>query len=566
MSVIRCFLLLVSSVAVLTGCARKNSAASDSNRRPITIAIAGDIDSFNPLFAEDVTAGEINDLLFPGLVGSSFDTSKGMLIYTPLLARSWEFKAEHCDLLFHLRSGAMWSDGQPVSARDVQFSYELYGDPEVGSVRQGSVSGLRGWQGKPDITRSVEILDDTTVVFHFEMASPSQLFDAGLPILPAHVLAAIPRKELRTHEINRSPVVSGPFRLERWTPLEGVILASNPSSTLPFPARASSLVFRVVPEYRTRVSQLAAGEVDVVADIRPEDAGTVSASAVRLVATPGRDYDFLGWNNIDPALFQKSGGKTVRPHPLFGSAPVRRALTMAIDRASIVKSYLGSYGHEATGGISPLFKWAYNDTLKPLPFDRAGAAALLEQEGWRDSDGDGILEKNGKRFSFSLKVSAGNALRNAVATAVQQQLHDVKVEMTIEQVERGTFWDNLTARRYDAWLAGFSVPLQMKLDDLWGSDLAKYPFNVTGFRNARVDSILAASRRLQNETDGASLWKQFQDILSEEQPCTFLFWIDSITGVSTRVRGTSIGILGTTHEAWNWSLENQARDRLAQAR
>jgi peptide/nickel transport system substrate-binding protein len=190
----------------------------------------------------------------------------------------------------------------------------------------------------------------------------------------------------------------------------------------------------------------------------------------------------------------------------------------------------------------------------------------LEQEGWRDSDGDGVLEKNGKRFSFSLKVPAGNALRNAVATAVQQQLHDVKVEMTIEQVERGTFWDNLTARRYDAWLAGFSVPLQMKLDDLWGSDLAKYPFNVTGFRNARVDSILAASRRLQNETDGAGLWRQFQAILSEEQPCTFLFWIDSITGVSTRVRGTSIGILGTTHEAWNWSLENQDGDPLAQAR
>jgi peptide/nickel transport system substrate-binding protein len=239
---------------------------------------------------------------------------------------------------------------------------------------------------------------------------------------------------------------------------------------------------------------------------------------------------------------------------------------MAIDRASIVKSYLGGFGHEATGCISPLFKWAYDSALKPVPFDRAAAAALLEREGWRESNGDGVLEKNGKKFAFSLKVPAGNTLRNAVATAVQQQLHEVKVEMTIEQVEQGTFWENLTARRYDAWLAGFSVPLQMKLDDLWGSDLAKYPFNVTGFRSTRVDSILAASRRLENESDGAALWRQFQAVLSEEQPCTFLFWIDAITGVSPRVRGTTIGILGTTHEAWNWSLEGMDGDRVALAR
>ncbi len=557
---LRC-LIFCTLILVLAGCGKDGHNKSADQQRPVVIAIEGDVDSFNPLFAEDVTAGEINDLFFPGLVGSTFDTTAGMLKYTPLLARSWEFENQHRDLIFHLKSGVRWSDGLPVTARDVQASYRLYGDPALGSVRQSAVQNLQTWNGKPDIGRSVQPIDDSTVVFHFARAYPSQLFDAGLPILPAHVLDTIPAKELRAHSFNRNPIVSGPFMLKEWTPLEGIVLASNPTSTLPFPAKLSQLVFRVLPDYRTRVSQLMAGEVDVVTGLRPEDASTIAASGapVRIVSSPGRDYDFLGWNNIDPIAYNASGGKRIQPHPLFGSARVRRALTMAIDRQQLVSAYLAGHGSVAVGGISPVFRWAYNDTLKPLPYDPVRAAKLLEEDGWRDSDGDGILDKDGRKFSFSLKIPAGNQMRISVATAIQQELRAVKIDMAIEQVERGTFWDNLTARKYDACLAGFSVPLQLQLDDLWGSDLAQYPFNVTGFRNARVDAILAATKKFQSEVDTAPLWKEFQGILNDEQPCTMLYWIDAITGVNTRVAGTHIGLLGTTQEACEWHLEPDER-------
>jgi len=96
------------------------------------------------------------------------------------------------------------------------------------------------------------------------------------------------------------------------------------------------------------------------------------------------------------------------------------------------------------------------------------------------------------------------------------------------------------------------VPLQMQLDDLWGSDLEKYPFNLTGFRNTRIDKILATARTLKAEADGASLWKEFQKIIHEEQPCTFLYWINNIVAVNKRVHGTRIGVLGVTHHAWEW--------------
>jgi len=546
----------------LLGCETKKEGMTGASHRPVvTIAIEGDIDSFNPLFAEDITAGEINDLLFPALVSSSFDITSGELTYGPLLARSWEYADEGRDVVFHLLPNARWTDGSPVTARDVQLTYELYGDPAVASVRQAAVDNLRRTRGELDVRKSVEVRDDSTVVFHFAAASPGQLFDAGLPILPAHVLEKLPRKDLRTDPVSTSPVSFGPFSLARWIPLQEVVLESNAQSVVPYPAKLSQLILRIIPEYRTRLSQLESGEVDVVGGIRPEDARelTRNAAAVEIISTPGRDYDFLGWNNIDPEAAATTTSATVKPHKLFGSSGVRRALTMAINREELVEAYLGDHGRVAFGGISPLFTWAYHQSMKPLPFDPQRSSSLLEEEGWRDSDGDGVLDKNGLRFSFVLKVPAGNQMRTVVAAAVQQQLRHVKIEMRIEQVERATFWQEVTMRKYDAWLAGFSVPLQMQLDDLWGSDLQKYPFNLMGFQNARVDSILAAVRSLKAESDGALLWREFQEIVQEEQPCTFLFWINNIVAVNKRVRGTRIGVLGTLHHAWEWHVDTTAQ-------
>jgi peptide/nickel transport system substrate-binding protein len=552
-----CLVLPLVLSIPLVGCGTKKEGESGSLHRPVVvIAIAGDIDSFNPLFAEDIAAGEINDLLFPALVSSDFDLNSGKLTYGPLLARSWEYANQDRDIVFHLLPNARWSDGTPVTARDVQLTYELYGDPDVASVRQAAVDNLRHTGGKLDIRKSVEAKDDSTVLFHFARAYPGQLFDAGLPILPAHILVNLPRKAIRTDPVNKSPVGFGPFSLTRWTPLQEIVLQPNPESVVPYPAKLSQLILRIIPDYRSRLSQLQSGDVDMVSGVRPDDADKLAADAhdVEIISTPGRDYDFLGWNNIEIETHAGSSSATIRPHRLFGSSIVRKALTMAINRDELVHAYLGKHGQVAFGGISPLFKWAYDDSLRPLPFDPQGSRELLEREGWKDTGGDGILVRDKVRFSFVLKVPAGDQLRTVVAAAVQQQLKQVKIDMKIEQVERATFWQEVTTRKYDAWLAGFSVPLQMQLDDLWGSDLAKYPFNLTGFRNARVDSILAAARNLKSETDGAALWKEFQRIVHEEQPCTFLYWINSIVAVNRGVRGTRIGVLGTMHNAWEWHV------------
>jgi peptide/nickel transport system substrate-binding protein len=555
----RLFVLILPLMLCCLCCSRGAKEQTGKGKDYIVIAIQGDVDSFNPLFAEDVTAGEINDLIFPGLVDSKFDTARGVLDYQPLLAKSWEYRNDNRDIVFHMRTDAKWSDGVSVTARDVQLSYELYGDTLVASVRQSSVEGLlKSKEGRLQIHEAVEVVNDSTVVFHYERPYAGQLFDAGLPIMPAHVYGKLPRQALRENPVNQNPIGSGPFLLKSWKPLQEIILESSPTSVLPCPARLARIIFRVIPDTHTRLAQLRSGEVDLVANVRVEDAIELQKSSqLRVIPTGERVYDALNWNNLDPKEYAETRGRVIRPHPLFGDASVRRALTLATNRKEIVQSYLRAFGCEAIGPVSPLFRWAYNDTLKPLPYDPVAAAALLAECGWRDTDGDGVLDKGGRRFSFVLKITAGDQLRSNIASIVQDELHALKIDVRVEQVERSVFWKDLMQKRYDAWISGFSVPLQMQLDEMWGSDLRQSPFNLVSFRNKRVDEILKGAKRIHKETEYASAWKEFQVILYDEQPCTFLYWLNGLVAINRRVHGTKIGVLGTLHHAWEWHVEPQ---------
>ena len=157
----------------LGGCSKKSSESPAADGIVVE-AIEGDVDSFNPLFAQDANAGEINDLLYPALMNARFDTSAGMLEYQPLIAKSWEIENGNVDLRFHLRTDGRWSDGAPLTARDVQLSYVLYCDTQVASLRQNSIKGLKkSSTGTLDVRQAVEVVNDSdkiSVHVHFGVA------------------------------------------------------------------------------------------------------------------------------------------------------------------------------------------------------------------------------------------------------------------------------------------------------------------------------------------------------------------------------------------------------------
>jgi len=546
-------LILVALLLLLPGCRSREQNTHDEET--VVVGIPADISTLNPIFVQEVTEGEITELIYPMLVEAMFDTTVGVLRFRPSLAHSWEFRNSDRDIVFHLRPGVLWSDSLPVTARDVCFTYELYGDATIGSIRQSALDGLqRADDGSIDIRRSIEVPDDSTVIFHFRRAYAGQLFDAGLPIVPTHIFGSVPRSGLRTHPSNRKPVGAGPFALESWKPMQELVLVSNPLSRLPGPAVLKRLVLRILPDNLSRLQELKAGRIDLVGGLEPLDVAGIRSSApsVNIVSISERQYFFVGWNNIDGTAYSASKGASVIPHSLFGSATVRRALTYAINRKEMLATLLGNWGKEATGPISPLFRWARNDTLTPWPYDPAMASKLLAAEGWIDRNGDGIREKGGRPFSFSLILPAGDQFYLDIANLVQRQLREVGVEAHIQPVDGSVFFPTLMEKKYDACVAGFEIPLQIQMDDFWNSDLRRYPFNIVSFRNRRVDGILASAKRTVHEVETGPLWKEFQAILHQEQPCTFLFWSSRLVGVNRRVQGAKIGVLGTLYHAWEW--------------
>jgi peptide/nickel transport system substrate-binding protein len=361
---------------------------------------------------------------------------------------------------------------------------------------------------------------------------------------------------LRTNPNNSAPLSACPFRVERWNRQQEVVLARNTKSTLPYPAFLDRAIFRVIPEYTTRITALKAGEIDFLERIQPDDALDMKKShpEIRIEEMRGRYYDFVGWSNIDNDAFNKSGGKVVKPHPLFGSNKVRRALTMAINRQALLEALLGDYGTPAVTSFSPIFKWALNDTLKPLPYDAGRAMTLLKEEGWEDHNGDGILDKGGKKFAFTIYTNSGNARRIAAAEYIQSDLKKIGIDVKIEKEESNVFFENLNNRRHAAFVSGFGIASEIDPEDIWGSDLKTHPYNAVGFQNKRTDELIQLGRSVIEAEQAAPYWKEFQAIIHEEQPYTYLYWVSNLVAINNRVQKTHVTTFDALYHLYEWQV------------
>lgn len=575
------FFVLSAAVFFLGACgggkgggsqAGKSRAAMDTT---LVVAILGDADYLNPVLSSTVTSSEIVGLLYPSLVQAEFDTTSGLLNYLTIgktlrpvvpgkakkspkgaLAKRWFMAPDSKSITYILRDDAFWNDGKPIVSRDFKFSYALYGNPVIASTRQQFLAELVGAdKGSVDFDRAIETPDDTTLVFRFYKPVPEHLaiYHTSLTPLPRHLWEKVKPEDFRHSPLNQNPVGAGPYKLRAWRQQQELLIASNRRTNLPKPGNIPVIAYRIVPDYTVRLAQLQTGEADVVENVKPEDfTALMKANSKVEIKTVGlRAYDYVGWSNIDQELYRKSG--VIRPHPLFGSPRVRLALTMAIDRQSIIDGYLKQYGVICNTDISPSLKWAYDSRLEPVAYDPERAAALLRAEGWLPGS-DGILQKNGRRFSFTLYTNAGNARRNYASVIIQQNLRAAGIDCKLEVQESNVFFDNLQSKKYDAWMAGWAIGLEIDPLDVWGSDLKKSPFNFTGYRNPRIDELCELAKQKMNHMDAKPYWLEYQQILYRDQPVTFLYWMRETHGFNGRIEGEELNISGPFYNIDDWNL------------
>jgi peptide/nickel transport system substrate-binding protein len=579
------YLLIIATMLTLSSCNRdnnskgnasKNRAAMDST---LVISMLGDADYLNPVIGATVTSSNIFGLIYPSLLQSEFDTTTGLMNYMALekklrsvtpgqgkkapkgaIARSWRLSDDHKSLTYILRSDAFWDDGKPIVSADFKFSYQLYGNPVIASARQQYLAELVGAdKGKVDFDKAIETPNDTTLIFRFFKPVPEQLalFHTSLTPLPAHRWKNVKPDEFRHSPLNLTPLGAGPYKLKSWQQQQEISLVSSRKSNLPKPGNIPAISFKVVPDYTVRLTELQTGAVDVVENIKPEDfTALLKANRKIDIKTVGlRVYDYVGWSNIDQAEYRKNG--IVKPHALFGSATVRVALTNAIDRQAIIDGYLKQYGVICNNDISPSLKWAYNNKITPHPYDPAKASALLKSEGWLPGS-DGILQKNGKKFSFVLYTNAGNARRNYASVIIQQNLRAIGIDCKLDVQESNVFFENLQSGKLDAWMAGWSIGLEIDPLDSWGSDLKKSRFNFPGYRNPRIDELSELAKQKMDPVQARPYWLEYQEILHRDQPITFLYWIRETQGFNKRIEGAELNISGTFYNVDDWRLRPSA--------
>jgi len=491
----------------------------------VIIGATGDFDSFNELNAASSEALQvIQYLLFMSL--TALDEN---LQFAPQLAASWAFAPGDTLLTFHLRQDVKWTDGVPTTAHDVLFTYQLAIDTTV----------VYPAASRFDQTSKVEVLDDYTVRFHFKRAYPEALFDTQMPILPKHLLEKIPRAKIAECEFNRKPIGNGPFKLAEWLANQRVVFEANPEYAWGRP-KLDRVVFQIIPDETVLLTNLVTGAVDVVPSLSPLSFKQVEQNAsLQKLRYAGRNYAFIAWNNA---------------RPLF-TPRVRQALTHAINKQEIINTLLEGFAQPAIGPLLS-FNWAYDKNLRDVPFDPAAAQNLLQREGWRDTNGDGIWDKQGRKLELTLKTNADNQLRRDIAVMVQAQLKKIGVQARVEAVEWNLLLNQVFEKRdFDGLISAWDADFSVNPSPLWHSEAIANGYNIVSYRKARVDSLLDKARALVDRRAAEPLWHEFQKIIVEDSPYTFLFAQERLAAVNRRVQNVKMDVRSWLVNIHAWETE-----------
>lgn len=476
-----------------------------------------------PTIGDGTTANsDVADQLFLRLalpaIGRPTSGDKG---FRPQLARSWS-RRDSVTLAFELDPRARWHDGSRITSRDVVFTFERALDRALSPVTATLLQQIE----------SVRADGEHRVVFRFRRAYSDQLFDATHYVapIPAHLIAPIPPADLLRSAYVRAPVGSGPFRWVRSVPGEFIELAAVPDHFLGA-AEVSRLVFRTVTDADARINMMLSGEGDALIGAIPPLANRerlLATGEIRLVTTPSNSIGYFLFN-------QRAPGDSSRPHPILADVRVRQALVAALDRTAMVQSVFGPYAQVPYGPASGML-WISALAPKPAGQDLARARRLLREAGWSDTNGDGILDRNGEPLALGVNVPSTSAARRQMAVQAQEQLRQVGVRLEVLVLERPVWQERHVGGNFDIGFGSASQdPTPAGLTQSWSCTGGT---NVARYCNPAVDSLMM--RAILSPGNVAPLWREVLDRVEADAPAAFLFAPITVVAVHRRYERVAV--------------------------
>jgi len=516
-------ILVASCVTFLAG-----ASACVPPQRPadvLVLASGADLESPNPLITTHPLSRQVQRYaLFVTLL--RYDSA---LTPQPYYARRWTWSADRRALTMYLVSDLRWHDGAPTTATDAAFTFLTARDPATGFARASELATLD----------TAVAVDDTTLVLRFrstQAALPPLLGE--LPIVPAHLLARVPRGAMRRADFERSPVGNGPFKFEARERGSSWRFTRNERfpASLGGPPALHGFVIAIVDEATTKYAGLVSGELDV-AGISP----TMTTLASRDKALRVVNY---------PVLFGTGLFFNTARTP-FDDARVRRAIARSIDRQRIVQVALAGFGEPTSSAVPPDSPLAWEDAPGR---DTASADSLLDLAGWR-RDANGIRSRNGRPLEAELlTVGSGD---NVVEQLVQADLAARGIVLHIRQTELGTFLTTARAahKSFDLLLAGIPGDLALsQVNALFASNQRGGTLDYTGFHAPALDDALTSASSARNDAERRLAWRHVQMLLDSLAPATWLYHSRGVQGVTRRLGGARMDLRGELVTLHDWSL------------
>ncbi len=506
---------------------------------------ASTVGKLTPMLAGDVGASVVSGYVLESLADRDPDT----LAWSPLVATRWDVSDDGLTIRFELNPAARFSDGEPLTSKDVVFSYDLIMNPRIDAPRQRVYYSM-----------IESVVADGPHVVTFKLREPYFLgfnICAGLEVLPAHWYG-----QFTEDQINKSTgflVGSGPYRLaekpEDWKPGEGKIeLVRNENFWGPEPA-LDRVVFRIIEDGNARLASFRNGEIDRLGLEAEQfvklkdDAQLLDKAKLYRFASPAAGYRFIGWN-------QQRDGK---PTP-FADKRVRRAMTMLVNRQEIADVIEAKLATVASGPFHPLGDQR-DPSIEPLPYDPAAAMALLKQAGYEDRDKDGVVESaEGKPLRFKLVYPSSSASYQQMAFYLRDAYASAGVVLEADPLEWTILQQRLDSREFDAITLGWGGSVESDLKQIYHSDsIEAGGDNFISYRSPELDRIIDQARSTVDEAERLKLWQAAHRILHEDQPYTYIINRDAVAFVNKRFENVIVTKLGL-NSAQEWFVpESQQR-------
>jgi peptide/nickel transport system substrate-binding protein len=514
----------------LPGCGDRRATCADCGT-VVVAAISEPVTLVPPLVGETV-GRDISDQIYERLAylapgASPIDTAA----YRPGLAQRWE-RIDPLTWRFHLRRGARWQDGRPVTAEDVVFSFDAFSDSTLDPVARSYLAGR--------VRATVE--DSATVRIAFTELSPEQLYDATyhVRVFPRHVWDSIARQRWAADTALAHLVGSGPYRLQEWQ--RGRFLSLVADSARAGADRVPAIrraVWRFAPDPDAALNLLLSHEADLMETVgAPDRVQRVAGdTSFRVVTYPAAVYGFLAFRVADAAG---------RPHPILGDRDLRRAFTLALDRPTIARALFGQGVKVPPGPMSQLL-WIWSDSTRVLSFDSGAAREAVARVKARRPLG-----------RIDILVPATSSTRRQLAQVIQEAWRKAGVNATVTTVEFPVFQERLAKGRFDSYIGAYlDEPSPRSLAAQW-SKAGWGALNYGRYSNPVFDSLLSGASREQVVAAAGRRWREAMDTLNGDAPAIFLYSLAQTAAVQARLREVKVDPYSWISGLRDWRVD---RDR-----